>query len=246
MIGIIGAMAEEVVAFQAQMQAMEQHQIAGTNFYTGHINQTPVVLAQSGIGKVNAALTTSLLCHQFQPTAIINTGSAGGFKAQQQVGDVVISVDVLHHDVDVTAFGYALGQVPGMPERFTAAQTLVDIAHQALEKLSLTAHRGQIASGDKFMTHHDHIRIVRACFPELEAVEMEGAAIAQVCHQFNIPFVIIRALSDIAGKESPVSFEQFLPVAANNAAKLIVEMLPRVAQHFIYPIAQPESCTQAP
>lgn len=232
MIGIIGAMAEEVSAFQAAMMDSKIHEIAGVHFYVGHINDVKVVLAQSGIGKVNAALTTTLMCHHFNPSALINTGSAGGFNNQQQVGDIVISVDVVHHDVDVTAFGYALGQVPGMPSSFAAAQTLVDIAHQALEKLALKAHRGQVASGDKFMTHQDHIDIVRAGFPNLDAVEMEGAAIAQVCHRFDIPFVIVRALSDIAGQESPMSFEQFLPVAAANAAKLIVEMLPPVAAQF--------------
>lgn len=232
MIGIIGAMAEEVAAFKSAMSNISTISIAGVEFHTGQLNQVNVVLAQSGIGKVNAALTTSLLCNQFAPSAMINTGSAGGFNEQQQVGDIIISVDVLHHDVDVTAFGYALGQVPGMPNTFSAAQALVDIAHQALTKLELTAHKGQIASGDKFMTHHDHIRIVREGFPNLDAVEMEAAAIAQVCHRFDIPFVVVRALSDIAGKESPMSFEQFLPLAAANAAKLIVEMLPQVAIHF--------------
>lgn len=232
MIGIIGAMAEEVEAFKAVMSDSKTQQIAGVEFHIGHINHVKVVLAQSGIGKVNAALTTSLLCHQFKPSAIINTGSAGGFNGAQEVGDIIVSVDVVHHDVDVTAFGYTLGQVPGMPSSFAAAQALVDIAHQALEKLELKAHRGQVASGDKFMTNHDHIRVVREGFPNLDAVEMEAAAIAQVCHRFDVPFVVVRALSDIAGKESPMSFEQFLPVAAANAAKLIVEMLPQVAEQF--------------
>jgi len=229
MIGIIGAMTEEVEAFKTAMTDVKTQQIAGIDFYLGHINNVKVVLVQSGIGKVNAALTTSLVCYEFAPRAIINTGSAGGFNGEQEVGDIIVSVDVVHHDVDVTAFGYALGQIPGMPSSFAAAQTLVDIAHQALEKLDLKSHQGQIASGDKFMTHHDHIRIVREGFPNLDAVEMEAAAIAQVCHRFNIPFVVVRALSDIAGKESPMSFEQFLPLAAANAAKLIVEMLPQVA-----------------
>lgn len=232
MIGIIGAMAEEVAAFKEAMQDIEQQQIAGTDFYLGKIAGTQVALAQSGIGKVNAALTTTLMCQLFQPKAIINTGSAGGFNAQQQVGDIVISTEVVHHDVDVTAFGYALGQVPNMPAAFIADTALVDIAEAALHRLSLTAHKGQIASGDQFMTKEADISRARAGFPALNAVEMEGAAIAQVCSRFAVPFVIVRALSDIAGKESPMSFEQFLPIAANNAAKLIVEMLPPVAKAF--------------
>lgn len=233
MIGIIGAMAEEVAAFAHEMQDKKTQEIAGIAFHVGHIHGVKVVLAQSGIGKVNAAMTTTLMCQAFSPKAIINTGSAGGFNSKQQVGDVIVSVDVVHHDVDVTAFGYTIGQVPGMPSTFAAAQALVDIAHQALDELALPAHKGQVASGDKFMTHQDHIDIVRSQFPNLDAVEMEGAAIAQVCHRFDIPFVIVRALSDIAGKESPMSFEQFLPLAAANAAKLIVTMLPRVAKQFL-------------
>jgi adenosylhomocysteine nucleosidase len=174
-------------------------------------------------------MTTTLICQYFQPKSIINTGSAGGFNHKQAVGDLVVSIDVLHHDVDVTAFGYTAGQVPGMPATFTAEHTLIDIAHNTLVSLALTAHRGQIGSGDKFMTKAEHIQETRATFPLCDAVEMEGAAIAQVCHRFAIPFVIVRALSDIAGQESPMSFEQFLPLAAANAAKLIVAMLPQVA-----------------
>jgi adenosylhomocysteine nucleosidase len=229
MIAIIGAMAEEVAAFQNELSESQTSTIAGIDFHVGKIQGVNVVLAQSGIGKVNAAITTTLICQTFKPKSIINTGSAGGFNDQQAVGDIIVSIDVLHHDVDVTAFGYAQGQVPGMPATFAAEQILIDIAHDTLLDLALTAHRGQVGSGDKFMTNPEHIHSARTAFPSCDAVEMEGAAIAQVCHRFGIPFVIVRALSDIAGQESPMSFEQFLPLAAANAAKLIVAMLPQVA-----------------
>jgi adenosylhomocysteine nucleosidase len=229
MIAIIGAMAEEVAAFKNELIEDKTTTIAGIEFHVGKIGDVDVVLAQSGIGKVNAAMTTTLICQYFQPKSIINTGSAGGFNHKQAVGDLVVSIDVLHHDVDVTAFGYTAGQVPGMPATFAAEHALIDIAHNTLVSLALTAHRGQIGSGDKFMTKTEHIQETRTTFPLCDAVEMEGAAIAQVCHRFAIPFVIVRALSDIAGQESPMSFEQFLPLAAANAAKLIVAMLPQVA-----------------
>lgn len=231
MIGIIGAMAEEVTAFRNLLTLTEQKTIAGVDFFVGEINHVKVVLAQSGIGKVNAAMTTTLLCDHFSPSAVINTGSAGGFASDiQSVGDIVVSTHVLHHDVDVTVFGYEAGQVPGMPAVFAAEHTLIELAHKTLSDLSLTAHRGSVASGDKFMTKDHHIAETRASFPDLHAVEMEGAAIAQICHRFNVPFVVVRALSDIAGQESPMSFEQFLPLAAENAAKLILAMLPNVKQ----------------
>lgn len=228
MIGIIGAMAEEVTAFLNNMTDCQTTQIAGNDFHQGKIAGVNVVVAQSGIGKVNAAMTTTLLCDHFQPTCLINTGSAGGFNASQKVGDLVVSVEVLHHDVDVTAFGYLPGQVPGQPATYAAEDRLVAIAEETLRELGLTAHRGQVASGDKFMTNADHISDTRSRFPQVDAVEMEGAAIAQVAHRFGVPFVIVRALSDIAGSESPMSFEQFLPLAANNAARLIMTMLPRI------------------
>lgn len=228
-VGIIGAMAEEVAAFRQLMTMTEEIAVADVHFYIGSIHDVNVVLAQSGIGKVNAAMTTTLLCDRFQPIAVINTGSAGGFVSDlQKVGDIVVSTHVVHHDVDVTVFGYAQGQVPGMPELFSAEHSLIELAYNTLTELSLTAHRGMVASGDKFMTKDHHIAETRAFFPDLHAVEMEGAAIAQICHRFGVPFVVVRALSDIAGQESPMSFEQFLPLAAENAAQLILAMLPKV------------------
>ena len=228
MIGIIGAMAEEVAAVRDFLGNEQMTEVAGVTFYQGQIDGVPVVVAQSGIGKVNAAMSTTLLCQLFNPTSIINTGSAGGFHAHQSVGDLIVSLEVIHHDVDVTAFGYLLGQVPGMPATFAAEQKLIDIAHDSIAEMEIKAHKGQVASGDKFMTKPHHIEQTRIDFPEVHAVEMEAAAIAQVCHRFNVPFVVVRALSDIAGTESPMSFEQFLPLAAANAAQLIRLMLPRV------------------
>ncbi len=228
MIAVIGAMAEEVAAFKNELTDSQTTIIAGIEFHIGKIKGIDVVLARSGIGKVNAAMTTTLICQIFNPKSIINTGSAGGFNDKQSVGDIIVSIDVLHHDVDVTVFGYTAGQLPGMPATFAAEQTLIDIAHDTLLTLSLTAHRGQIGSGDKFMTKQTHIEETRNAFPLCDAVEMEAAAIAQVSHCFGVPFVIVRALSDIAGQESPISFEQFLPLAAANAAKLIIAMLPQV------------------
>ena len=228
MIAVIGAMAEEVAAFKNELTDSQTTIIAGIEFHIGKIKGIDVVLARSGIGKVNAAMTTTLICQTFNPKSIINTGSAGGFNDKQSVGDIIVSIDVLHHDVDVTVFGYTAGQLPGMPATFAAEQTLIDIAHDTLLTLSLTAHRGQIGSGDKFMTKQTHIEETRNAFPLCDAVEMEAAAIAQVSHCFGVPFVIVRALSDIAGQESPISFEQFLPLAAANAAKLIIAMLPQV------------------
>jgi adenosylhomocysteine nucleosidase len=225
-VGIIGAMEQEVAQLREQIENCQTRKIAGFEFYTGRLTGHEVVLLRSGIGKVNAAISTTLLLNDFQPDIVINTGSAGGFDPELNVGDLVIGQKVCHHDVDVTPFGYEPGQVPGLPTCFLADKHLVQLAQRATQTLTGIHHKtGLIASGDRFMHDPDDVARVRNCFPTMLAVEMEAAAIAQACHLFATPFVIIRALSDIAGKENAITFEQFLETAAHNAANLILAML---------------------
>jgi adenosylhomocysteine nucleosidase len=228
-IAIIGAMEEEVEILREQLENRESIEIAGCEFSTGILNGQEIVLLKSGIGKVNAALSTSILLQQFKPAYVINTGSAGGYLESLNVGDVVISSEVRHHDVDVTAFGYEYGQVPGLPAAFEADVKLVEIAEQAAKQISdIQVVTGLIATGDSFMNDPVRVEYVRKQFKDLYAVEMEAAAIAQVCHAFRIPFVVIRALSDIAGKESNVSFDQFLKTAARHSSDLVLKMIAQV------------------
>jgi adenosylhomocysteine nucleosidase len=225
-VAIIGAMEEEVSILRDKMTDREEITIANSEFSTGKLNGVHVILLKSGIGKVNAAMSTAILLERFKPDYVINTGSAGGFLPSLNVGDVVISTEVCHHDVDVTAFGYEYGQVPGLPPAFLADEKLVQIAEKSAENISdIQVVKGLIATGDSFMNDPARVEFVRKQFNELYAVEMEAAAIAQVCYQFNTPFVIIRALSDIAGKESNVSFEQFLQTAALHSANLVMNMV---------------------
>ncbi|MFC4655051.1 MULTISPECIES: 5'-methylthioadenosine/S-adenosylhomocysteine nucleosidase [Rheinheimera] len=225
-VGIIGAMEQEIALLKAQIQDLQTTKIADYEFYSGSLNGTAVVLVQSGIGKVAAAVATTLLIHQFQPDAVINTGSAGGFDPELNVGDVVIASEVRHHDVDVTAFGYELGQVPRMPAAFTAHPQLIAAAEQSIQQLGFCkTKKGLVTTGDVFMCQPERIAKTRAEFPAMLAVEMEGAAIAQVCHQLHTPFVVIRSLSDIAGKESPSSFEAYLEIASKNSSAMVIELL---------------------
>ncbi|MBM7645847.1 adenosylhomocysteine nucleosidase [Scopulibacillus daqui] len=225
-IGLIGAMDEEVELLKGHIQNLAEKEVAGCRFYSGKLGPFDVVLLQSGIGKVNAALGTSILIHDYKPDYVINTGSAGGFDQDLQVGDVVISTEVRHHDVDATVFDYEYGQVPGMPAFYQPDAFLVEVAERAAEETAdIKAVKGLIATGDSFMSDAERVASVKEKFPNLKAGEMEAAAIAQVCYQFKTPFVIIRSLSDIAGKEAGISFEQFLEVAAKNSANLILNML---------------------
>ena len=224
-IAIIGAMPQEVEILCSLMLEPKTTEIANCKIFEGKINNRPVAVLQSGIGKVAAAMGTTLLIQQFKPDMIINTGSAGGLDPNLNVGDVIISTDVRHHDVDVTAFGYEKGQLPANPAAFLPNEQLVDVAKKQAEKLGLNAVSGLICSGDAFINGADKIAQIRADFPQVAAVEMEAAAIAQVCHAMQIPFVVVRAISDVADKESHLSFDEFLPLAAEKSSEMVLEML---------------------
>lgn len=226
LIGIIGAMEPEVALLRQQINDVSTTELGGYTFYSGKLSGMSVVLVQSGIGKVASALATALLIQQFKPDAIINTGSAGGFDPELEVGDVVISTEVRHHDVDVTAFGYEIGQVPQMPAAFSAHPALVAAAEQSIQALGYCkTKKGLIATGDSFICDPARIAVIRQQFPTMLAVEMEGAAIAQVCFMLKTPFVVIRSLSDIAGKESPQSFEAYLEVASKHSSAMVQQLL---------------------
>lgn len=231
-IGIIGAMDEEVDILKAQIQNRSDKKIAGSEICTGIIAGVDIVLLKSGVGKVNAAIATTLLLQLYKPDYVINTGSAGGFHKDLNVGDIVVSTEVRYHDVDATVFGYEYGQVPQMPPAYSADSSLIRTAGKCAEQaVDSQVVKGLIATGDTFMSDSERVDDVRGKFPELMAAEMEACAIAQTCTQFDTPFVIIRALSDIAGESSDVSFEQFLHVASENCANLIQNMLKELRQH---------------
>ncbi|MGL4205346.1 MAG: 5'-methylthioadenosine/S-adenosylhomocysteine nucleosidase [Aeromonadaceae bacterium] len=229
-VGIIGAMDQEVALLRTQMSNVETLSLAGCEFYSGTLAGQAVVLTRSGIGKVAASIATTLLLERFAPDCVINTGSAGGFDPELHIGDVVISNEVRHHDVDVTAFGYEIGQVPRMPAAFIADSKLKTLAQAAVAELheGIQCKEGLICTGDQFMCDPARIAKARADFPTMAAVEMEGAAIAQVCHQFGVPFVITRSLSDIAGKESPESFDAYLETASRHSSAMVIAMLNRM------------------
>jgi adenosylhomocysteine nucleosidase len=225
-IGIIGAMEPEVALLKDAIVGLQTVVHHGFNFFTGQINDVEVILVQSGIGKVASTIATTLLLTHFNPDCVINTGSAGGFDPELNVGDVVISSEVRHHDVDVTAFNYEIGQVPNMPPAFIANKTLIDAAEQSIKSIGdVKVKTGLITTGDTFMCDPVVIDQARKNFPTMKAVEMEGAAIAQTCHQMSVPFVVIRSLSDIAGKESPESFEAYLEKASKYSSQMVMALL---------------------
>ncbi|MGJ8518423.1 5'-methylthioadenosine/adenosylhomocysteine nucleosidase [Carnimonas bestiolae] len=226
-VALIGAMAQEVDALLALFDTPPtKTEVGGSVFHRGSLKGKQVVLLESGIGKVNAAVATALTFQRYTPDAVINIGSAGGLGEGLSIGDIVVSSQVFHHDVDVTAFGYAPGQIPGMPARYSADNDLVALARKAIDGLGIATHEGAIGSGDVFVAGKDAVASLRRRFPELIAAEMEAAAIAQTCERFNCPFVVTRAISDLPEKEgNNVDFETFLATAAANSAKMVASML---------------------
>ncbi len=228
-IAVIGAMEQEVELLRAALENIKTETIANSEYTTGTYDGKEVVLLKSGIGKVNAAMSTTILLEKYQPDVVINTGSAGGFDESLEVGAVVISDEVRHHDVDVTIFGYEVGQMAGMPAAYLSDLKLMEIAKQAVQEVGQHQYGvGLICSGDVFMNDPARVATVREHFPTMKAVEMEAAAVAQVCYQFGTPFVVIRALSDIAGKESNISFDEFLPTAAKHSTEIVLKAITKL------------------
>ena len=228
-IAIIGAMEPEVAILKQNIENIQTLKVANFEFFSGQLAGKDVVLVQSGIGKVASTIATTLIIEKFSPTCVINTGSAGGFDPELKVGDIAVGDEVVHHDVDVTAFNYEFGQVPGMPARFEADKNLVSVATECIAKITdINCKVGLVATGDSFMCDPERINETRQRFPAMLAVEMEGAAIAQACHQLNTPFLIIRSLSDIAGQESPMSFEAYLEIASKNSSALVMDLVANI------------------
>ncbi|MFC3396476.1 5'-methylthioadenosine/S-adenosylhomocysteine nucleosidase [Brenneria rubrifaciens] len=229
-VGIIGAMEQEVTLLRDRIENRQTLQRAGCEIYSGQLNGIDVALLKSGIGKVSAALGTTLLLEHCQPDAVINTGSAGGLSPTLKVGDIVVSDEVRYHDADVTAFGYEPGQMAGCPAAFIADERLITLAQDAINKLQLNAVRGLVISGDAFINGAEPLARIRNTFPQAIAVEMEATAVAHVCHQFGVPFVIVRAISDIADQESHLNFDAFLTVAAEQSTRMVETMLQALAK----------------
>ena len=225
---ILGAMDEEVALLNASLEDLAMQEVAHLTCHTGTYAGHAVMVAKCGIGKVAAALATGLLCQAFQPDVVINTGSAGGFDPRIDVGDIVIGSDLIQHDVNLTHFGYKLGQPAGMPEVFCADATWAELALECVSDMTdITGISGVIGSGDAFIGTDEQAAQIKTDFPQFAAVEMEGAAIGQVCHLLDIPCLVIRSISDHANKASSMTFEQYLPIAAKNSANLVMAVLQR-------------------
>jgi len=228
MIGIIGAMEEENRILLENMENIVEEKHYHLLFTKGIIENQEVVLVQSGIGKVNSALAAAFMIGNYQPDFIINTGSAGGLQPGLHVGDVVIADRLAYHDVDATAFGYEIGQVPQMPHYYLADDKVVASITKAAEAVGLHTVKGTVVSSDSFIASESGVARIKEHFPDAYATEMEGASIAQVCYVLETPFVVIRAISDGASEGAALSFDEFIVEAGKKSAEMVIELLKHI------------------
>lgn len=230
MIGIIGAMEEEVAGLKEEMLIEETVEQAGMTFYQGQIVGKEVVVVMSGIGKVNAAICVQILVDLFHVSAIINTGVAGSLNAKLDIGDMVISSDAVQHDMDTTAAGDPAGQVPRMDTwAFPADGNLVHLAKEVNEDVNpdIRTMVGRVLSGDQFISSADVKNRLIDQFGGYCA-EMEGAAIAHAAYLNKVPCVIIRAISDKADNSAQMDYPVFARKAIEHSVRLIMGMMPRL------------------
>lgn len=228
LIGIIGAMEEEVEILKTNMEIEKTVETAGMTFYLGSLHNQKIVVSRSGVGKVNAAMCAQIMITVFDVDYLINSGVAGGMYKDLKQGDIVISTDAVQHDFDVTALGEPLGEISRLGVTyFIADDKLIEIANEAAEKAkidNISVFNGRIASGDQFIAGGEKERIIRENFAPY-AVEMEGAAIAHVAYLNEVPYIIIRAISDNADGDAELSYPEFLPIAAKNSSVLMDEII---------------------
>ncbi|GKX30210.1 5'-methylthioadenosine/S-adenosylhomocysteine nucleosidase [Vallitalea longa] len=226
-VGIIGAMEEEVAALKEKIVIDEVKKYASLEFYSGKMYDKDIVVVRCGIGKVNAAVCTQIMIDKFGVDMIINTGVAGAVSNKLNIADIVVSSDALQHDMDATGFGYKVGEIPRMDVScFKADEKLIELAKKASSN-KIADHKvfvERIVSGDQFVSD---MKVKERLIEDFNGfcTEMEGAAIAHVCHLNKIPFVIIRSISDKADNSAETNFEEFTQIAADNSTKIIEGMI---------------------
>ena len=229
MLGIIGAMDEEVARIKEQLTEVQVETRAAMDFYRGKLGGKETVVVRSGIGKVNAAICTQILADVYQVSGVVNTGIAGSLKAEIDIGDIVLSSDALQHDMDATGFGYAPGQVPRVDTlSFPADKGLIQLAEACCREVNPDIHTfvGRVVAGDQFISDKEKKEWLVKTFSGY-CTEMEGAAIAQACYLNGIPFLIVRAISDKADDSASVDYSVFEAKAIAHSVNLLTELIRR-------------------
>ena len=224
MLGVIGAINEEVEAIISEMSEIKKEITLGMTFYIGKFMGKDIVFVQSGIGKVNAAITATILIERYSVEKVIFSGVAGSLDERMKIGDVVIGTDIVQHDVDATEFGYKKGQIPQVSVwSFKSDIDLIEKSKKIKNK-NLKLFYGRVITGDQFINKKDD-KIKLGLEFEALCVDMESGAVAQVYYKLNKKFLIIRSISDSITDESTIEYNEFVKLAANNSKEILKEIL---------------------
>lgn len=228
-IGIIGAIEQEVEGLKAIMENTKIETVSSVEFCSGKINGADTVVAAAGVGKVNAAVCAQSMILTYSPDVIINVGAAGGLSPRLEIGDIAVASSVVEHDMDTTPIGDPRGLISGIDKVYMECdKNIAALMENAAKSIGLNSEMGVIASGDQFISSQEQRDFIIGEFNAI-AAEMEGASIGHVCTMNNIPFGVLRAISDGANSDSVMDYPTFAKLAAENSVKIIVYMLGEIS-----------------
>ena len=227
-IAVMGAMPEEIAPILEKLETYSTTEYAGNKYYEGSYNGIDVVVAYSKIGKVFSTLTATTLIEHFGCEKLLFSGVAGAINSELKVGDLIVATKLSQHDLDITAFGHPYGYVPEGAVYVEANRELIDISKDVAQSLGKKVREGIIATGDQFVANEERKNWIGDTFGA-DALEMEGGSVAVVCDALNVPFFILRAISDAADMDASFSFDEFLETSAVESAEFVMKMLEVIA-----------------
>lgn len=224
MIAILGAMQEEIAPLLKVLGDYKEVKHANNTFYLANFKGKELVIAYSKIGKVNAALTATVMIEKFGATRLLFTGVAGALNENLKIGDMLYASSLVQHDLDITAFGHPYGYVPATSIFVKSDVNLNALAAKIAKEKGINLLEGIIATGDQFVCNAERKEWIKNTF-KADATEMEGASVALVCESLDVPFFILRAISDEAGGGAEFDFDEFLQSSANVSADFVLSMV---------------------
>jgi adenosylhomocysteine/aminodeoxyfutalosine nucleosidase len=226
-IGIMGAMPEEIAPILEKVGDYKSTEIAGNTYYEANYKGVDLVIAYSKIGKVFSTLTASTMIYHFGVGKMLFSGVAGGINPSLKIGDLIVAKELCQHDLDITAFGHPNGYVPGGSQFVETDETLRQLAFEVAETMDIHLQEGTIATGDQFVHDPERKAFIEGTF-NADALEMEGASVAVVCHSLKVPVFILRAISDTADTDASFNFDEFMESSAKISADFIMKMVEKL------------------
>ncbi|XBC42468.1 MAG: 5'-methylthioadenosine/adenosylhomocysteine nucleosidase [Buchnera aphidicola (Meitanaphis elongallis)] len=224
-IGIIGALEQEIIYLYKNIQHLKTKKLYNYILCTGKLNKINIVLIKSGIGKVSASIASAILLHFYKIDLIINIGTAGSLQTKLIPGSIIFPHSTCYYDVNLTTFGYSLGQIPNFPKLFLANNYMMQLAEKYTLQSRMNHKKNLIISGDLFINKKTFQNTLKKKFPTAIAVDMESTAIAQACYQFKKPFLIIKYISDFSDERASLNFKKFVNLASKKLLNVIQHLL---------------------